>query len=39
VTSIGSKEYDVTNLNVLAANKEVYGFLTKGKEAIFPVKN
>lgn len=35
VTNVGSKTYDVTNLNVIATNPEIYQFLTTSKQAIF----
>lgn len=37
VSNIGTREYDIRNLNVIAANPLVYKALTEGPEAIFPI--
>lgn len=37
VTNIGSKTYDYTNPNYIAANPAVHQYLTTGDEAVFPV--
>lgn len=39
VRNIGSDTYDVTNLNIIATNNQIYDSLTEGKNAVFPVKN
>jgi myo-inositol-1(or 4)-monophosphatase len=37
VANIGSTEYDYTNLDFIASNKQVYQDLTEGQEALFPL--
>jgi fructose-1,6-bisphosphatase/inositol monophosphatase family enzyme len=37
VANVGRRDYDVTNLNFLAANPVVFAELTEGSDALFPI--